>query len=77
MFGERRTLVMLALGFSAGLPFFLVFDTLSAWLRDDGLSLEVIGYFSLATLVYSGRRWSTAQRFRSSPAGSATGAPGC
>lgn len=50
---ERRTLVMLALGFSAGLPFLLVFDTLSAWLRDDGLTLEVIGFFSLATLVYA------------------------
>ena len=50
---ERRTLVMLALGFSAGLPFLLIFDTLSAWLRDDGLTLEIIGFFSLATLVYS------------------------
>jgi PAT family beta-lactamase induction signal transducer AmpG len=50
---ERRTLVMLALGFSAGLPFLLIFDTLSAWLRDAGLSLNVIGVFSLATLVYS------------------------
>jgi PAT family beta-lactamase induction signal transducer AmpG len=53
IFGERRVLVMLALGFSAGLPFLLVFDTLSAWLRDDGLTLEVIGFFSLATLVYA------------------------
>ena len=53
LFAERRTLVMLALGFSAGLPFLLIFDTLSAWLRDSGLSLEVIGFFSLATLVYS------------------------
>jgi len=44
---------MLALGFSAGLPFLLIFDTLSAWLRDAGLSLDVIGVFSLATLVYS------------------------
>ena len=50
---ERRALVMLALGFSAGLPFLLIFDTLSAWLRDAGLSLNVIGVFSLATLVYS------------------------
>ena len=32
-FGDRRALVMLALGFSAGLPYLLVFDTLSAWLR--------------------------------------------
>src|SRR6185503_10837604 len=53
MFVERRTLVMLALGFSAGLPYFLVFDTLSAWLRASGLSLEVIGFFSLVTLISS------------------------
>ncbi|MDD3444450.1 MAG: MFS transporter [Zavarzinia sp.] len=52
---ERRTLVMLALGFSAGLPNLLVFDTLSAWLRDDGVSLSVIGFFSLATLAYSAK----------------------
>src|SRR5688572_6611244 len=53
VFLERRILVMLLLGFSAGLPFLLVFDTLSAWLRDAGLKLEVIGYFSLATLAHS------------------------
>ena len=50
---ERRSLVMLALGFASGLPNLLIFDTLSAWLRDAGLSLEVIGVFSLATLAYS------------------------
>ena len=44
---------MLALGFSAGLPYFLVFDTLSAWLRSAGMSLEVIGFFSLVTLIFS------------------------
>jgi len=53
VFLDRRTLVMLALGFSAGLPFLLIFDTLSAWLRQAGLSLEVIGFFSLATLAYA------------------------
>ena len=53
VFAERRVLVMLMLGFSAGLPFLLVFDTLSAWLRSAGLTLEVIGYFSLATLAHS------------------------
>ncbi len=52
-FGDRRALVMLALGFSAGLPYLLVFDTLSAWLREANLSLEVIGYFSLATIASS------------------------
>jgi PAT family beta-lactamase induction signal transducer AmpG len=53
VFVERQTLAMMALGFAAGLPNLLIFDTLSAWLRDAGLSLQVIGYFSLATLAYS------------------------
>ncbi|MGH9311065.1 MAG: AmpG family muropeptide MFS transporter [Vicinamibacterales bacterium] len=53
VYGERPALVMVALGFSAALPYFLVFDTLSAWLRAAGLSLEVIGFFSLVTLVSS------------------------
>ena len=51
VYTERSALVMIALGFSAGLPYFLIFDTLSAWLRASGLSLEVIGFFSLVTLV--------------------------
>jgi PAT family beta-lactamase induction signal transducer AmpG len=53
VFAERRTLVMMVLGFAAGLPYLLIFDTLSAWLREEGLSLQVIGFFSLATLVSS------------------------
>lgn len=52
---ERRSLVMLALGFASGLPNLLIFDTLSAWLRDAGLSLEVIAVFGLATLAYSAK----------------------
>jgi PAT family beta-lactamase induction signal transducer AmpG len=51
VYTERSALVMVALGFAAGLPYFLIFDTLSAWFRDSGLSLEVIGFFSLVTLV--------------------------
>jgi PAT family beta-lactamase induction signal transducer AmpG len=53
VYAERPALVMVALGFAAGLPYFLIFDTLSAWLRASGLSLEVIGFFSLVTLVSS------------------------
>lgn len=53
VYGERRIFVMLLLGFSAGLPNLLIFDTLSAWLRESGLTLEVIGFFALATLSYS------------------------
>jgi len=51
VYAERPALVMVALGFSAALPYYLIFDTLSAWLRTSGLSLEVIGFFSLVTLV--------------------------
>ncbi|MBE0469844.1 MAG: AmpG family muropeptide MFS transporter [Methyloprofundus sp.] len=41
------------LGFSAGLPFLLVFSTLSAWLRDAGITLSVIGFFSWVGVTYS------------------------
>jgi PAT family beta-lactamase induction signal transducer AmpG len=51
VYTERGPLVTIALGFSAGLPYYLVFDTLSAWFRASGLSLEVIGFFSLVTLI--------------------------
>jgi len=51
VYAERPALVMVALGFAAGLPYYLIFDTLSAWLRSAGLTLEVIGFFSLVTLV--------------------------
>src|SRR5688500_10941921 len=51
VYAERSSLMMIALGFAAGLPYFLIFDTLSAWLRASGLALEVIGFFSLVTLV--------------------------
>jgi MFS transporter, PAT family, beta-lactamase induction signal transducer AmpG len=53
LFLERRMLVMLALGFAAGLPNLLIFDTLSAWLRQADVPLRTIGFFSLATLAYS------------------------
>lgn len=53
VYTERSALVMIALGFAAALPYFLIFDTLSAWFRAAGLALEVIGFFSLVTLVSS------------------------
>ena len=37
VFGERPVAIMLGLGFAAGLPNVLVFDTMSAWLRAAGL----------------------------------------
>ena len=37
VYAERPALVMVALGFSASLPYFLISDTLSAWFRAAGL----------------------------------------
>ena len=44
---------MIFLGFSAGLPYLLVFSTLSAWLRDEGVERSVIGFFSWIGVTYS------------------------
>ena len=44
---------MLFLGFSAGLPFMLVFSTLSAWLREIGIERTTIGMLSWVGIVYS------------------------
>ncbi len=43
---------MLFLGFSAGLPLFLVFGTLSIWLRREGVDRSAIGFISWVTLFY-------------------------
>jgi PAT family beta-lactamase induction signal transducer AmpG len=48
-----RVLAMLLLGFSAGLPFMLVFSTLSAWLREVGIERATIGMLSWVGIIYS------------------------
>jgi len=50
---DRRILVILFLGFSSGLPFLLVFSTLSIWLKLEGVSLTAIGLFSLVRTPYT------------------------
>ncbi|MGJ0483700.1 MAG: AmpG family muropeptide MFS transporter [Methylomicrobium sp.] len=50
---QPRVVSMIFLGFSAGLPFLLVFSTLSAWLRDEGIERTVIGFFSWVGVIYS------------------------
>jgi PAT family beta-lactamase induction signal transducer AmpG len=50
---ERRVLIILLLGFSSGLPLLLVFQTLSAWLKESEISLTMIGWFSLASTAYA------------------------
>ncbi len=50
---DPKLLVMLLLGFSAGLPLLLVFGTLSAWLRTAGVSRTEIGLLSYVALAYT------------------------
>ncbi len=50
---QSHVLVMLALGFSSGLPFLLVGNTFAYWLRDAGTSLSAIGFMSGVGLAYS------------------------
>ncbi len=48
-----RVALMLALGFSSGLPFLLIFGTLSAWLRESHISRTDIGLMSYVGLAYT------------------------
>lgn len=48
-----RVAVMLFLGFAAGLPYLLVFTTLTAWLAEAGVSRASIGFFSWVGITYS------------------------
>ena len=50
---KRKLLGILLLGFASGLPYMLVFSTLTAWLRDAGISLTEIGFFAWLVLTYS------------------------
>jgi MFS transporter, PAT family, beta-lactamase induction signal transducer AmpG len=44
---------MLLLGFSSGLPFYLVGNTFGYWLRDEHTSLTAIGFLSWVGIAYS------------------------
>ena len=53
VYARKPVLVISLLGFSAGLPFLLVFSTLTAWLRDEGVARTAIGFFAWVGLTYS------------------------
>src|SRR4029077_10361950 len=48
-----KTLTMLLLGFSSGLPFYLVGNTFGYWLRDEHPSRTAIGFLSWVGIAYS------------------------
>ena len=52
-YSNPAVLALLLLGFAAGLPYMLVFSTLSVWLREAGVARETIGYASLIGLAYA------------------------
>ncbi|MBO1531072.1 MFS transporter [Psychrobacter sp. F1192] len=50
---DSRVIIMLFLGFSAGVPILLIFSSLSLWLREAGIDRGVVTMFSWAALGYS------------------------
>jgi MFS transporter, PAT family, beta-lactamase induction signal transducer AmpG len=49
---DRRYAAMLGLGFSAGIPYLLVYATQSAWLSEAKVPIETIGLMSELTIAY-------------------------
>lgn len=52
-YGHKPVAVLGALGFAAGLPFLLVFSTLTAWLTEAGIERSTIGFFAWVGMTYS------------------------
>ena len=50
---EPKVLVMLLLGFSSGIPIYLVGNTLGFWMRENAIELSTIGFLSWVGLAYS------------------------
>ncbi|MBB6520922.1 AmpG family muropeptide MFS transporter [Pseudoteredinibacter isoporae] len=50
---SKKVAVILLLGFSAGIPYFLIFSTLSLWLKEAGIERSTIAFLSWAALGYS------------------------
>jgi len=50
---DRRVALMIALAFGTGLPYLLVFSTLSVRLREAGVALSTIGMFSWLGFAYT------------------------
>lgn len=53
VYGDRRMLCILLLGFSSGLPLALTGATLTAWLATAGVTKTQIGLFALVAVPYS------------------------
>jgi PAT family beta-lactamase induction signal transducer AmpG len=49
---NRRMLICIFVGFSSGLPLYLLINLLPAWLRTEGVNLKTIGLFTLTGAAY-------------------------
>ena len=49
----KKIIAFIGFGFASGLPYDLIFITLTAWLRAVEIDLSVIGFFGWITLTYS------------------------
>src|ERR1700753_2857192 len=52
VYAQRRVLVVLLLGFSAGLPLSLTLSTLQAWMTESGVDIKTIGLFAFVGTPY-------------------------
>jgi PAT family beta-lactamase induction signal transducer AmpG len=50
---SRRMLTCVFLGFTSGMPLWVLISLVPAWLRTEGIDLATIGLFSLMTLPYT------------------------
>lgn len=53
VYTEPRVVAIFFLGFSAGLPYPLLFTTLTNWLSREGIEKSTIGFFAWAGITYS------------------------
>lgn len=53
VYADRRMALLLALGFSSGLPMLLVFTTLTVWLTEVGIDKSTVGVFALVSTPYT------------------------
>ena len=50
---NRNMLICVALGFTSGLPLYILINLLTAWLKTEGVDLKAIGLFALVGFPYT------------------------
>jgi PAT family beta-lactamase induction signal transducer AmpG len=50
---NRRMLICIFTGFTSGLPLYILFQLVPAWLRTEGVGLAEIGFFALVQIPYA------------------------